>query len=85
MAQVTLTAVQQKMLEPLIDKAIEEQSAVAIYQNNLTAGEARRDAKYGEVQDSLADLGHAPPDPVTSITKQVDEEGAWTGVVVLNE
>ena len=83
--EISLTTVQQEMLGPLLDKAIEEQAAVETYEANLAAGVVRRDGEYQKTEDSLTELGYSPPDPITSVEKQLDAEGQWTGVVILNE
>jgi len=42
-------------------EAVREQSAVATYTANVTAGEARRDAAHLDLFDALTELGEIPP------------------------
>ncbi len=85
MTQYTLTANQQDAIERLIDATEKEQDAVATYTASKTAGEARRDSCYTQVENALTELGHTGglPSPITALTKDLEPDGSWLGEVTV--
>jgi len=86
MAQITLTQAQQDALKEALEKAETEQNAVInVYQPNLTAGEARRDAAYTKVESGMSAIGETTG-TITELHLEKDSEtGLWTGKVFINE
>lgn len=90
MAQYTLTQAQQDALKEALESAEKEQDAVInVYQPNLTAGEARRDAAYAKVESGMSAIGETTGAVTELHMERVLNEGTgemeWTGKVFVNE
>lgn len=85
MAQITLTANQQKTVGDQVRRTEGAQFTATRMAQNKTDADAVRDACYADSVTALTELGYAPPDPITEIHLELDAGGAWTGKLYINE